>query len=145
MGVRRSRRNAGQMTIELAVALPVLIIVAVIAVNALTFFGHCAVFDRVVHEAVRVYAAAPAYGQGLDQSSALVEQALNDALDAPNLDVSVSYGATGFDFVQFTATLTFHPMLFGLGLRSDVFGVALPALSHTTTYAVDVYKPGVVV
>ena len=133
------------MTVQLAVAMPVLVIVAVIAVNALTFFAECAVFDRVAHEAVRVHAAAPAYGQSLGQSCALVEQDIRAALGAENLDVSVTYGSTGFDCEQFTATLEFHPTLFGLGLRTEVFGVAMPALSHTTSYVVDVYKPGVVV
>lgn len=139
------RSQRGQMTVELAVAMPVLIIVAVIAVNAITFFAECAVFDRVAHEAVRVHAAAPAYGQGPGQSCALVEQDIRSALDADNLDVSVSSCSAGFDCEQFTATLTFHPTLFGLGLRSEVFGVALPALSHTTSYVVDVYKAGVIV
>ena len=141
----RLRGDRGQMTIELAVAMPVLIIVAVVAVNAVTFFGECAVFDRVVHEAVRVHAASPAYGQGADQSCALVEQAVREAIDEPNIDVSVGCGAIGLDFVQFTATLEYHPTLFGLGLRSEVFGVSLPTLSHATSYTVDVYKPGVVV
>lgn len=133
------------MTIELAVAMPVLIIVAVIAVNAITFFADCAVFDRVAHEAVRVYAAAPAYGQGPDQSCALVEENIVAALDAENIEVEVSHGVTGFDFDQYTATLVFHPTLFGLGLRSEVFGVALPSLTHATSYVVDTYKAGVIV
>ena len=60
MGMMRRRSTRGQMTVQLAVAMPVLIIVAVIAVNALAFFAECAVFDRVAHEAVRVHAAAPA-------------------------------------------------------------------------------------
>ena len=71
--MRCKRFEKGQMTVELAVAMPVLIVVAVIAANALTFFAECAVFDRVAHEAVRVHAAAPAYGQGPGQSCALVE------------------------------------------------------------------------
>lgn len=141
----RRRSTKGQMTVQLAVAMPVLIIVAVIAVNALTFFAECAVFDRVAHEAVRVHAAAPAYGQSPGQSCALVEQDIRAALGADNLDVSVTYGSAGFDCEQFTATLEFHPTLFGLGLRTEVFGVAMPVLSHTTSYVVDVYKPGVVV
>lgn len=143
MRIRRSDR--GQMTIELAVAMPVLIIVAVISVNALTFFADCAAFDRVAHDAVRVHAASPAYGQGPDQSCALVEQAIRAAVDRENIDVSVSHGTTGFDFDQYTATIVFHPTLFGLGLRSEVFGVPLPTLSHSTTYVVDSYKSGVVV
>lgn len=145
MGMRCKRFERGQMTVELAVAMPVLIVVAVIAANALTFFAECAVFDRVAHEAVRVNAAAPAYGQGPGQSCALVEQDIRSVLDADNLDVSVSCGSVGFDCEQFSATLSFYPTLFGMGLRSEVFGVALPTLSHTTSYVVDVYKPGVVV
>jgi len=141
----RRRSTKGQMTVQLAVAMPVLIIVAVIAVNALTFFAECAVFDRVAHEAVRVHAAAPAYGQSPGQSCVLVEQDIRAALGADNLDVSVTHGSAGFDCEQFTATLEFHPTLFGLGLRTEVFGVVMPALSHTTSYVVDVYKPGVVV
>ena len=139
------RSKSGQMTIELAVAFPVLVIVAVIATNACAFFGDCAVFDRVAHEAVRVHAASPAYRQGAAQSCALVEQEVRSALDAPNLDVSVSSGAEGFDFVRFTATLEYSPTLFGMGLRSEVFGVPLPRLTHSTSLVVDVYKPGVIV
>lgn len=133
------------MTIELAVAMPVLIIVAIIAVNAMTFFCQCAVFDRVAHEAVRVHAAAPAYGQGSGQSCTLIEQDIRSVFDGSNIDVTVAYGSTGADFDQFTATLEYHPTLFGLELRSQVFGVALPALSHSTTYVVYSYKPGVIV
>lgn len=157
MGVRRSglrehsrcrvcdRASAGQMTIELAVTMPVLIVVAVIAVNVMTFFSECAVFDRVAHEAVRVYAAAPAYGQNVGQSCALVEQAVRSQVSADNLDVTVSHGMTGADFDEFTVTLVFHPTLFGMGLRSEVFGVALPTLRHTTRYVIDSYRPGVVI
>lgn len=143
--MRWNCRERGQMTIELAVALPVLIIVAVIATNAVAFFGQCAVFDRAVHHAVRVHAAAPAYGQGADQACAQVEADVVAVLDASNLEVSVARESTGADFEQFSATLEFHPTLFGMGLRSEVFGVALPTLTHTTRYVVDVYKPGVIV
>lgn len=140
-----SRSERGQMTVELAVAMPVLIIVAVIAVNALTFFVDCAVFDRAFCDAVRTYAAAPAYGQGAAQSCSSVEQVVREALSQPNVDISVSHGKTGFDFDEYTGVIEYQPTLFGLGLRSSVFGVALPTLSHTTTYVVDSYKAGVVV
>lgn len=135
----------GQMTVELAVAMPVLVIVAVIAVNAMSFFADCAIFDRVAHQAVRAHAASPAYGQGSGQSCALVEQEIEQALDQSNLDVSVTCGTITGDFESFTATVEYHPTLFGMGLRSEVLGVSLPTLVHSTTYVVDVYKPGVVV
>ena len=145
MGVREVRSRSGQMTIELAVAMPVLIIVAVIAVNALTFFVDCAVFDRVAHEATRTFAASPAYGQGADRNCALIEQAIRDALNQPNVDISVAHSSTGFGFDEFTATVDYHPTLFGMGLRESVFGINLPTLTHVATYVVDCYKPGVVV
>ena len=55
MGVMRTCDERGQMTVELAAAFPVLIIVAVIAVNALAFFSECAAFDNVFRDAVRVH------------------------------------------------------------------------------------------
>lgn len=143
MGVRKFFKARGQMTVELAVALPVLIIVAVIAVNALTFFADCAAFDRVAREAVRVHAAAPAYGQDAAQSCALVEQEIRSAMGRDNLDVQVAHSSVGIDLDEFRATLVYAPTLFGMGLRSEVFGVPLPVLRHEATYVVDSYKPGV--
>lgn len=137
--------ESGQMTVEMAVAMPALIVVAVIAVNACTFFYQCAVFDRVAHEAVRVYATSPAYGEGPGQACASVEQAVRSQLDDQNLDVSVAYAKVGADFDEYRVTLGFQPTLFGMGLRSEVFGVSMPQLEHTTSYVVDSYKPGVVV
>ena len=137
--------EGGQMTVEMAVAMPALIVVVVIAVNACTFFYQCAVFDRVAHEAVRVYAASPAYGEGSGQACASVEQAVRSQLDDQNLDVSVAYAKVGADFDEYRVTLGFQPTLFGMGLRSEVFGVSMPQLEHTTSYVVDSYKPGVIV
>lgn len=137
--------ESGQMTIEVAVAMPILIIVAVIAVNAMTFFGECAVFDRVACEAVRVHATSPAYKQGFDQSTALIEQAIRSEIDEPNVRVSVAHGVVSTDFDAYTMTIEFSPTLFGMGLRSEVFGVSLPSLRHSVRYVVDTYKPGVVV
>ena len=77
------------MTVELAVVFPVLLAVAVIAVNALLFFSECAAFDRVAREAVRVHAASPACGQGLEQSCALVSQTVEQAFDRPYVGTRV--------------------------------------------------------
>ena len=144
MGIAR-RLQSGQMTVELAVAFPVLVIVAVISVNALTFFADCAAFDRIAHEAVRVHVASPAYRQGQGQSCALVEQEIRSAFDRDNLEVAVSHEAAGFDFEAYTATLSFAPTLFGMGMRAEVLGVPLPRLVHSTVCVVDVYKAGVVI
>ncbi len=80
---RRCADEGGQMAVEMAVVMPVVIIIAVIVVNAMTFFSECASFDRVGRNAVRIYAASPAYGQDLDQSIAEVGTALDKATTPP--------------------------------------------------------------
>lgn len=140
---RRRAREAGQMTVEMAVVFPVLIIVAAIAVNAVLFFSECAAFDRLARQAVRVYATAPAYGANADTCCAAVEQELQAAFDRPYVQASVSRSPAALDFDTYTAVLEFSPTLFGMGLRDSVFGVALPCLTHTVTYTVDTYRPGV--
>ena len=142
---RSTAGETGQMTVELAVAFPVMIIVAVIATNALLFFSDCAAFDRLACEAVRVYAAAPAYGASAGQACAQVQQELATSFSRNNLSVSVESAPCGFDYMQFVATLDCAPTLFGMGLRSEVLGVSLPHLRHTVTYVVDPYRPGVVI
>lgn len=142
--LRRTAGDSGQMTIEFAVALPVLIAVAVVASNALLFFSECASFDRIAREAVRVCATSPAYGQGLEQSCAQVQSFIDQSLSAPYLSSEVGVSGGGLGHATFTATLEFSPTLFGLGLKDEVFGVALPRLKHTVAMTVDIYKPGVV-
>lgn len=137
------RNESGQMTVEFVVMFPVVVIVAVVAVNALLFFSECAAFDRVVRDAVRVHATSPAYGQGLEQSKAQVQTALDEAFDRPYLDACVLVEGGNFGHVTFVAVLEFYPTLFGMGLKSQVFGVSLPHLEHSVSYTVDVYKPGV--
>ena len=143
--MRRAKSNSGQMTMELAVTMPVLIVVAVIAVNAMTFFADCAMFDRVAHEAVRSHAAAPAYQSNVSQRCALIEQTVRSQLDDDNLEVHIAHGMTGADFDEYTVTLRFHPTLFGRRMQSSVFGVELPRLAHSTRCVVDTYRAGVII
>lgn len=140
---RRSRADSGQMTVEFAVAFPVMIIVAAVAVNALLFFSDCARFDRVARDAVRVHAASPGYGQTLADSVGLVAGDLEASIDDGRLSVFVSAEGVSAGHAKFTATLRFSPTLFGLGLKSSVFGVELPTLEHSVSMTVDAYKPGV--
>ena len=134
----------GQATVEFAVALPVLIIVATIAVNALLFFSNCASFDRVFCNAVRVHATSPAYGSGESEARASIVRTLSDAFPDDNLEVTVSTEDGGLGHTTYTGTITFEPTLFGLGLKDSVFGVSLPRLSHSASLTVDPYKPGVI-
>lgn len=144
MAIKEWREWSGQGTVELAVMLPVLLVVALIVVNACTFFSECAVFDRVARQAVRVYATSPGYGQGADQGRLKVLAALEKTFDASNEGVEVSVESAGGQCVRYTATLTFAPTLFGLGLKSEVFGVPLSLLRHSASLVVDPFNPGVI-
>ena len=137
-------RSSGQMTVEFVAALPVLLAVAAISVNALTYFGWCAAFDDDFRDSVRVYAASPAYGQGVGDTCALIERALDEAAGRGKR-FGKRFGAWRLSpgHTSFSATLEYMPTLFGLGLKSEVMGVALPKLSHTEELVVDCYKPGV--
>ncbi|OUO92126.1 hypothetical protein B5F40_02000 [Gordonibacter sp. An230] len=131
------------MVVELAAAFPVLIVVAVVAVNALLFFSECGAFDNAFRDAVRVHATSPSYGQGIEQSRAQVGSVLSESFDEPFERVSVAVRGTEGGHVEFEGTLELSPTLFGLGLKREVFGVSLPPLSHRTVFVVDRYKPGV--
>ena len=139
---RMQAATTGQMTVELLVVLPVALIVALIAVNALTFFGDCAAFDRVARNAVRLCAASPAYGQDAGQSADEVRAVVEEAMGREGLTVEVTASGGALGQVTFTATLGYAPTLFGLGLRDEVLGVRLPRLEHQVSLTVDPYKPG---
>lgn len=135
--------SAGQMTVELMAVLPVALIIAAIAVNALAFFGDCASFDRVARNAVRVYATSPTYGALPAQCQARIAEAVKAEFDGPFEQVWVSYEGIGGGLGRYTATIDYAPNLFGLGVRDSVFGVSLPHLEHSASLVVDAYKPGV--
>ena len=137
--------EAGQSTVELMVVLPVMLLIALIVVNAMLFISDCAAFDRLACQAVRVHAASPGYGQDAQRSCALVEDQLARAFDEENLSVEVSVKSGSGGTLSFHARLEFTPTLFGLGLREQILGVSLPALSHEAVYVVDPFKPGVIV
>lgn len=137
------RNEAGQATVELAVVVPVIIVVAVVVVNALTFFGTCASFDRVARQSVCALAAAPNASEDAATIAAAVEAVLVDATDGTSATVDVRVEGDALGLTRYTARLEYAPTLFGLGLRSQVFGVSLPPLVHEVELVVDAYKPGI--
>ena len=136
-----SRDERGQMTVELAVMIPVLVAIAVIAMNAMLFFSECAAFDRLARNAVRAFATSPAYGEDSSQSCSAALGAIEEGMgiaDKDYLEASVSVASESFGQKRFRATLRFTPTLFGMGLKSSVFGVARPAWVHSAELVGDV-------
>lgn len=137
---RLTRDERGQMTIELLVALPVVLVIALIVFNALTFFGLCAEYDRVARNAVRVYAAAPS-SEAAGEMAAEVSAAIDATLRCPTAESTVEGSAGTVAPATFTCELAYWPTLFGLGLRSEIFGVPLPALRHRIELSTFSYDP----
>lgn len=132
----------GQMTIEFMAMLPVMIIVACIAVNALTFFSECAAFDVQAKNAIRTYATSPAYGQDSHGAVGKIEDTLKRSFDADALSVKVGAEHVRYGLLVYRARLEYTPNLFGMGLKTEVMGVALPRLHHDAALTVEPYKPG---
>ena len=139
----KNHGSAGQMTVEFVVVLPVFLIIAVIAVNALLFFSECAEFDRIARDSIRVHATSPSYEQTHEQSRVQIGIALQEHFKKSYLSSSVSVVGGVGGLATFTAELEFSPTLFGLGLKKSLFGVNLPALRHSVSSTVSVYRPGV--
>ena len=134
----------GQMTVELMVALPVLIAVAVVLVNALSFMGECAAFDRLARDAVRVCAASPGYGCDVQRCAADAQALLAHSFDDEGSSVSVEVEGRAMGCLKYQAELLFVPTLFGRSFSGNVFGVEFFPLRHRVYLVVDPYRPGVV-
>lgn len=137
--------DSGQMTVEFMVTLPVLLIVAVIATNALLFFSECAAFDRMARDAVRIYACSPTYAQSSEQSCSQIKEVLQASFENEYLECEVTFSSASMGHTTYISTLIFHPTLFSMGLRSEVLGIKLPQFKHFVELSVDTYKPGVLI
>lgn len=150
MALRGARRllgrgcadESGQMTIEFMAMLPVMIAVACIGMNAVTFFSECAAFDIQAKNAIRTYASSPGYGQDTQVAVGKIATALESSFCGNALNVSVEARNAGSGMTTYDATLSYAPNLFGMGLRDSVLGVSLPRLHHTASLTVRSYKPG---
>lgn len=150
------RSERGQMVVELAVCMPVMLVVMVLVVDMMVFLGDCARFDRISGEIVRECAASPSSMQY--SSSAKVgdmnEQIAEVMGDKPWLsyEVTCDGGLIGGEAVaagsvlsfvpqpqRYTCTLSYTPW----PLENGVFGVAPRPIEHSRTYVIDPYRSGV--
>lgn len=134
----------GQATVELAVMFPIVIIIAVICINALTFFAECSLFDRTFKQIVTCTASSPAYGTNAENIASQVEAQIKDKFNKDFLDFEIRAHASNEGLYSFLGTIKMHPTLFGLGLRDEIFGVPMISLNHEQTVTIDMYKPGII-
>lgn len=141
--IRRRRRAVcdmrGQMTVEAAVVLPVMVALAFIVANALVFVGDCAAFDIVARDAIRLQADDGWEGS---QGAAEVRVRIEEGLSMEHESVEVACERAGSGHVRYTAKISFSPPF----LRgASVFGVSVPPLEHEVRFTVSPYRKGVVV
>ncbi len=164
-GAQRACRRAagtsgtsGQMCVEAAIVLPVVLVCALVIYNLMLFIDACAAFDRISQNAVVTQGVAPSGELSLAASVTAVEEAITSSLDrAGTCEVEVraerideSEGVTSSAFVispfltRFTCTLRFKPWprlmrMPGITLEAPLY------LVHERSLVVDRFRPGVVV
>lgn len=153
---RPARAQSGQMTVELAVMTPVVIVVVLILVNLLMFVEACAAFDQAAMGAVIAHGVAASGSSTQETAVAEVQEALEESFGRESYcDVEVrAESVTEGDedttltisplLTRYVCTLTFYPWpnllrLPGITLESPL------SLVHERELVVDRYRSGVVV
>lgn len=151
---RLIRDDRGQMTVELVCVMPVILVLVVIVCDLMVYLGDCARFDRLAPQAVLVHAASPGADEyGASTQAREIQGELSQAMEASgrcsvSVQVSGVLGATGgegslLSFIprpqSYACTLSCTPW----PLQNGVFGFSPAQLTHTRTYVVDPYRPGV--
>lgn len=160
-GVGGGRRLAslasreGQMTVELAVVTPVVIVVALVVLNLMGFVEACAAFDQVALDAVVAHGVAPSGEQSEGRAASEVRSAIEELLGREGrCEVgvraeAVGMGATSSGLVmsplltRYVCTLTYRPWPRLLRMPGVTYEAPL-ALRHECELVVDRFRPGVV-
>ena len=155
--LRGGRSQRGQMAVELAVMVPVCIVVGLIVFNLCRFVEACATFDRVAADAVISHGVSPAGEQSIHSSVGSVRESIERALDMRTCEVSVDVSAPepvptggGLSFPispllsTYTCTLRYHPWPGSFVMAGVSFSPPV-VLTHERVLVVDRFRPGVVV
>lgn len=146
---------SGQMTVELAVLVPVVLVVALVGVNLMEFIALCSRFDRASLDAVTSQGVAPAGEQTQMAATEAVCQVLEEAMASDRCEVEVraepaTDASTQASFTisplltRYVCTLRFVP--WPCELRMPGISLSSPAvLVHSRELVVDRYRPGVVI
>lgn len=150
-----ARGYGGQMTVELAVLTPVVIVVGLVVLNLMWFVDACAAFDQAALDAVVAHGVAPAGEQSQRGAVEEVRTALSEALEREGCEVEVRAEPVGEDageaafvisplLTRYVCTLTYRPWPRLFRMPGVTYEAPL-ALRHERALVVDRYRPGVVV
>lgn len=139
-------RESGQMAVELAVVLPVILVALVLVLDCMLFISECARFDNIAPQKTLALAVSPAKGSyGFDRRVESVRHALSEEFKHHGERVEVICRDAGDALpgvVVYDLELSMEPWPLG-GAAVTVFGVRMPPrLSHSCRLAFDPYTPG---
>lgn len=140
-GTGSSKHEAGQMVVELCVTMPVVLMVAVVVVDALVFTATASKFDHLSSQAVIAVAGAPA-GTQFDsaQLSSEVRDLLVEEMGDSHVQIDVSASDDG-SISEFTCKMSMAPWPLGTG--GQVMDMTIPVLlEHELRFAVRPYVIG---
>lgn len=146
-------REAGQMTVELAVTIPVVLVVALLVYNLGRFVQLCAAFDQVSLDAIVSQGVSPPGDQTSLSATEAIRTAVADALPGEDFDIGVAAaGPSGDDgttftmspsLTRYTCTLEYRPWPSSFVIAGVPFEAPI-RLRHERTLVVDRFKSGVV-
>ena len=153
-----SRGESGQMTVELAVLVPIIVVVGLTIWNLLRFVEACALFDRVALDAAISQGVAPSGTVSSLSSVGAVQSCIEEAMDSQSCTVEVTAhplsGAErhreGISFpvspflTNFVCTLVYHPWPGSFVIAGVAYDSPL-VLRHSRSIVVDRFRSGVVV
>lgn len=136
--------NQAQMTIELAYALPIFIILACVIAQCVLVITTCVAFDGSAHERARIEVVAPQSKTTLADQAARIENHLTEQFGSESISISTHITEMPLHHARVESQITFEPQFFGRALPDEIFGLRLPSFSHTASHVFSVYaKAGV--
>jgi hypothetical protein len=150
-----SGRDEGQMVVEMAVVAPVMIVMALVVFNLMSYVEAVARFDRVAPDAVLAVGVSPAGGgsSAADDVAAALERAMagvrgvSVTVELQTVWDDVGTGL-GFTFAphltRFVCTMSYEPWPSSIAIAGIDASPPL-RLAHERSFVVDRYKTAVVV
>lgn len=153
--LRLAAERKAQATVEMAIVVPVLVALAIIAYNLMLYSSAVARFDRVAPDIVIAHISSPATGEGHSRDSARATAELELARAMGDLPVEVDIspeetegaGDSIFRLVgspgAYRCSMLFRPW----PSRFSIAGISLSVpfgLHHERRVVVDSWRPGVV-
>lgn len=151
-----AREERAQATVEMAVVVPVLLVLALIVYNIMLFVAATARFDRIAPDIVAAHAVSPS-GEGdgsADDGVSVIESQIEGAMAGYDVEIEVTCteggASSGDDLLAligglrtYRCSMRMRPWPSSLSIAGVDLGAPV-ALAHHRDVTVDPWRPGVV-